>query len=192
MVDSPPAADVRDLYERYGRAIYRRCQMLFGNDEEARDAFHDVFVKVVEHHDSFRAEASPLTWLVRIATNHCLNRLRARRAGWHDRFAQAAAVGEATREPEALRHERVALVLRILGKLERAVQLAAIFYFVDEMSQQEAAAAVGCSVPTLRKHLRRFVKVARGELKLVDPDLLREGLEADFLFQSRPADVSDR
>ena len=46
----------------------------------------DVFAKALSHWNDFRAEASPLTWLIRIATHHCLNVLRAERAPWHQRF----------------------------------------------------------------------------------------------------------
>jgi len=167
--DSP---DIRELYETYGRSVYRRCQYLLRNDDDAHDALHEVFIKVVERYHSFRGESSPLTWLVRIATNHCLNLLRARRAGWRDRFQQTVSAGEATRDTEAAHFERAELVYGILKKLDRPVQLAAVHYFVDEMSQQEAAEAVGCSVPTLRKHLRRFITVARKQLQAIDADLV--------------------
>ncbi len=69
------------------------------------------------------------------------------------------------------RLERTEMVRALLAKLSRDEQEAAVYYFVDEMSQDEAAAACGCSVPTLRKRLRRFIEVARKQLKRDDADV---------------------
>ena len=66
--------------------MYSRCQYLLGDRTRAEDAMQDVFAKALGHWHEFRNEASPLTWLVRIATHHCLNVLRAERAPWHKRF----------------------------------------------------------------------------------------------------------
>ena len=38
-------------------------------EEEAKDAMHEVFIKASQHLSEFRGEASPLTWLYRIALN---------------------------------------------------------------------------------------------------------------------------
>jgi RNA polymerase sigma-70 factor (ECF subfamily) len=169
--DRTSHVDVTALYERYGRAVYRRCQYFLRNDADALDAMHDVFVKVVERHSEFRGQSSHLTWMVRIATNHCLNILRARRAGWRDRYEKTVEVDHAGREPhDASRLERRQVVDAVLGKLDRKTQLAAVYYFVDEMTQEDAAVAAGCSVPTLRKRLRSFIKTARREVKRIDVD----------------------
>lgn len=163
--------DVKTLYERYGRAVYRRCQYFLRNDADALDAMQDVFVKVVERHSEFRGQSSQLTWMVRIATNHCLNILRSRRAGWRDRYATTVKVDHAGRDPrDATRLERRQVVEAVLDKLDNKTQAAAIYYFVDEMTQEDAAAAAGCSVPTLRKRLRAFIKIARREVKKIDVD----------------------
>lgn len=155
------AADLTQLYERYGRAVYRRCQYFLGQDETARDAMHDVFVKVVERYHEFRGASSALTWLIRISTNHCLNLLRARNAAWHERYHHTVQVDLADRGPAEIEaFERRHLIRRLLATVGEDQQQAAIFYWVDEMNQAEAAAAAGCSVPTLRKRLRGFVSSA--------------------------------
>jgi RNA polymerase sigma-70 factor (ECF subfamily) len=156
--------DVRTLYEQYGRAVYRRCQYFLKQDEDARDALHDVFLKVIERAAEFRGEASPFTWVVRITTNHCLNLLRSKKALWRERFAQEQRVVAESPGLPGARLEKAELVWLVLGKVDRDCQTAAVHYFVDEMTQGEAAQASGCSVPTLRKRLRRFIEVARRSL----------------------------
>lgn len=166
--------DVREIYERYGRAVYRRCQYFLRDDDQAHDAMHDVFLKVVERADEFRADASPFTWVVSIATNHCLNILRARRATWRSRYEQTVKVDAELRSGdlgERLdRQERNDLLRAVLERADPKARAAAVYYFVDEMSQEQAAKAAGCSVPTLRKRLRSFIKSARRLLRGIDPE----------------------
>jgi RNA polymerase sigma-70 factor, ECF subfamily len=170
MPTSPTGVEIQALYERYGRAIYRRCNYFLRNEAQAEDAMHDVFVKVVESYHTFQGQASPLTWVVRITTNHCLNLLRSQRAGWRQRFESSSRVLDGARPSAFAEMERQELVRVVLDKVDKGVQQAAVYYFVDEMSQQEAADALGCSVPTLRKRLRSFVKSARKHLQSIDPD----------------------
>jgi len=164
--------NVQQLYERYGRAVLRRCQYFLRNDADAKDAMHDVFVKVAVRKNDFRGQSSPLTWMVRIATNHCLNILRSRRAAWKDRYQETVNVGSQQHQGHDDRLQRRQLLHTLLGTMDRKTQEAAIYYFVDEMTQEDAAHAAQCSVPTLRKRLRAFIRKARQGLKNIDADLV--------------------
>src|SRR5438874_1397149 len=75
------------LYEKYAGAVYARCRYLLRGEAEAEDAMQDVFAKAMGHLDGFRSEASPLTWLITIATRHCLNVIRGKGAAWHAQYA---------------------------------------------------------------------------------------------------------
>ena len=124
----------------------------------------DVFAKALGHWHEFRDESSPLTWLVRIATHHCLNVLRAERAPWHQRFErETRARGEGHGGPQ-LFEDREA-VQKLLAKLDLETQQAAIHYFVDEMTLDEVAAAIGRSVPTVRKRLASVAGAARAQIE---------------------------
>jgi RNA polymerase sigma factor (sigma-70 family) len=143
---------LRELYARYGGTVYGRCQYLLGDRTKAEDAMQDVFAKALLHWQDFRNEAQPLTWLIKIATHHCLNVLRAERAPWHQRFArETRARGEGHGGPQVLEDRES--VRKLLGKLDLETQQALIHYFVDEMTLDEVAAAIGRSVPTVRKRL---------------------------------------
>jgi len=136
--------------------VYGRCQYLLGDRTKAEDAMQDVFAKALGHWHEFRNEASPLTWLVRIATHHCLNVLRAELAPWHKRFErETRARGEGTGGPQ-LFEDREA-VQKLIAKLDLETQQAVIHYYVDEMTLEEVAAAIGRSIPTVRKRLSSVV-----------------------------------
>jgi len=166
--DAQPSrsTDLRELYTRYGGSVYGRCHYLLKNHAKAEDAMQDVFAKALDHAGGFRGESSPMTWLMTIATNHCLNLLRAERAPWHAQFA-AHETGRASRQADGAGphlFENREAVRQALSRVDPETQAVAIHYYVDEMTLEEVAAAVGRSVPTVRKRLETFAALSGEEL----------------------------
>ncbi|MCY1021650.1 RNA polymerase sigma factor [Pyxidicoccus sp. MSG2] len=156
---------MRELYTKYGGSVMGRCRYLLKDATKAEDAMHDVFARALTHGDDFRSEASPLTWLMKIATNHCLNQLRSERAGWRQWFERdAAARTEAHGGAGEL--ETRDLVRRLLAKVDVETQAAVVHYHVDGMTLEEVAAVLGRSVPTIRKRLERFAELGGEELRV--------------------------
>jgi RNA polymerase sigma-70 factor (ECF subfamily) len=145
------------LYTSCGGAVYARCRFLLRNDAAAEDAMQEVFARAWQRQDSFRGEASVLTWLMQIATHHCLNLLRSEQAPWRSHYlASQQARGEAHGGAQAL--EDRDSVRRSLAAFDLETQRIAVHYFVDEMTLEEIARALQRSVPTIRKRLRVFSK----------------------------------
>ena len=90
------------------------------------------------------------------------------------------------------RAERNELLRAVLERADPKARAAAVYYFVDEMSQEQAAKAAGCSVPTLRKRLRLFIKSARKVLRGIDRvGDLRRATGVTFPFPKIRAAVSN-
>lgn len=158
-------AVLRELYVKHGGSVRERCRYLLKDASRAEDAMHDVFARALVHGDSFRAEASPLTWLMKIATHHCLNQLRSEGAAWRRWFARdAAARSEGHGGAEEL--ETRDLVRKLLARVDAETQAAAIDYHVDGMTLEEVAAVLGRSVPTVRKRLEHFAELGGEELSV--------------------------
>ena len=68
-----------ELIFKYDRDILRLNVRLLGNWDEARDAYQETFLKVFRSIRQFRRQSSFYTWIFRIATNVCLDRLRQRK-----------------------------------------------------------------------------------------------------------------
>ena len=149
-----------ELYETHAAAVYGRCRYLLKDEAEAKDALQDVFVKVLQALPEFRAAASASTWVLRIATHHCLNLLRARKALWREQLRAA----QADRRQETEGPDRRELVRVLLAAAPEEAQEVAVLYFVDELTQAEIALDVGRSMRTVRKRPREFLACAREAL----------------------------
>jgi len=73
-------AAFEELVSRYEKKIYRLGLNLTGNPEDAEDVLQEAFLKAFEHLPEFRADSRFYTWLVRIAINEGLMKLRRRRS----------------------------------------------------------------------------------------------------------------
>src|SRR5437868_9314831 len=73
------AASFEELVDRYERKIFRLTMNITRNREDAEDAMQDAFMKAYSHLDKFHEDSRFYTWLVRIAANEALMRLRKRR-----------------------------------------------------------------------------------------------------------------
>jgi len=148
-------AALRELYAKYGGSVFGRCQYLLKDRSKAEDAMQDVFAKAISNYSKFRGEASPLTWLMKIATHHCLNLLRSEH-GWRSAF-------QSLRQPRPEAQHVPAMEIReavrhLLSRFDLETQAAVIHYHVDEMTLEEVAAVLNRSVPTVRKRLRYFAE----------------------------------
>src|SRR6202163_3629038 len=71
------------LVAQYERKIYRLAKHITQNDEDAEDVLQETFLKAYEHLDGFQGNSKFYTWIVRIAVNESLMKLRKRKG---DRF----------------------------------------------------------------------------------------------------------
>jgi RNA polymerase sigma-70 factor, ECF subfamily len=72
-------AAFEELVNRYEKKIYRLGLNLTGNPEDAEDLLQETFLKAFQHLPTFREDSRFYTWIVRIAINEGLMKLRKRR-----------------------------------------------------------------------------------------------------------------
>jgi RNA polymerase sigma factor (sigma-70 family) len=142
--------DVEQVYRDHGHLVLRRARQILNDDDEAREALQDIFVSLASRPDQFAGASSIATFLYRVTTNHCLNRLRNHRR--RTRLVEQARVnGRWTSQAEATVDARDALE-RLPEKLARV----AVYYYIDEMTQDEIAGVLGCSRRSVGKRLARL------------------------------------
>lgn len=180
-------SELEELYDRYADVLFHRCRGILGNDEEARDAVQETFARVIVHEDAFRRDSSPLTWMYRIATNHCLNRIRnqgRRRDKRRHHGAEMPAPRDETVDRDRWEAERT--VRRLLEDADDETRAIVIHLFFDDMTRADTAKMVGISQPTLRKRLRRFLAQARTHLEPTAEALTPSGLGMLLFFGVPP------
>lgn len=157
-------ASMEALYRTYGSMVLRRARTLLGDEHAAQDMVQEVFMKAIRAFPSFRGESSLTTWLYQVTTNHCLNAIRdgARRRRALERRMPL-------RDPVAESAEDRVGVDELLQQLPRELAEVAIYYYVDQMNQDEIATLLGVSERTVRNRLRDFKHAARHRLNL-DPE----------------------
>ncbi len=139
----------------------RRARALLGNDAEAQDALQEVFVRVIRSMGEFRGQSQPSTWLYRIVTNLCLNRIRDSKR--QRARLQEAGLGRSDVQPGgagAGPDGRIVLQ-RVLDRIDPELGEIAVYYYVDEMDQAEIASILGLSRRTIGYRLERFLAEAR-------------------------------
>jgi RNA polymerase sigma-70 factor (ECF subfamily) len=159
--------ELAELYDRYGHVVYHRCLRILKDEEEARDAVHEVFARVIRHGARFRGEASPLTFMYRVATNHCLNQLRNR----HGRANKLTVhreelAGSGHSGPPGADRQDLELVRAILDEVDEETRRCVVYTWFDDCTRQEVAELVGISVPTVRKRIEGFLHRARRRMGL--------------------------
>ena len=150
-----PPLDIDRVYREHGSIVLRRAGQILADADEAREALQDIFVELATRPEQFAGTSSVATFLYRVTTNHCLNRLRNRRR--RARLDERALVGGVWTAHPPISIDAQEALRRLPEELARI----AVYYFVDEMTQEEIAGLLGCSRRAVNKKLARV----QGELE---------------------------
>jgi RNA polymerase sigma-70 factor (ECF subfamily) len=162
-----PPLDVTALYRSHGDLVLGRCRTLLRNEADAQDALQEVFLKIHRHRESFRGESSPSTWLYRITTTTCLNRIRTRRRRPEDPVEELPPViTDSLLDGLAIRD----LVERLLASEDERTQSCVVYHYVDGMTHDEIGEMLGISGAAVRKRISTF----RASIKESPPPWLSE------------------
>jgi len=167
-----------ELVRRHSRRIFGTLAGLLGNAEDARDATQEVFLKAFENIGRFQGRSKFSTWLTSIAIHAGTDLLRQRKPsepleedeGFRPRLVQKWA-----EDPERLLavSQRNELVREAVLRLPEKYRIAVLLRDINQLSTEEAAAALDLSVPALK------ARVLRGRL------MLRESLAQHFVRQDK-------
>jgi RNA polymerase sigma-70 factor (ECF subfamily) len=147
-----PAIDVEALYRRYGPMVLRRCRAILADEDAAQDAMQDVFVLLLRKKSQLVGQY-PSSLLYRMATNRCLNVLRAakRRRDTPDEDALGRFQAPGSLEEEI---EGRDLVARLFDGERESTRRMVTLHHRDGMTLRDTAAAVGMSESGVRKRMR--------------------------------------
>jgi len=153
------------LVNRYERKIFRLTQNITQNREDAEDAMQEAFLKAFEHLGDFEGNSRFYTWLVRIAVNQALMKLRRRRSNIVS-LDEEIDTGEdmMPREIEDWgpspieRYEQTEMgeiLSKVIGELDPSFRIVFQLRDIEQLSTEETAEALGLSVPAVKSRLLR-------------------------------------
>lgn len=147
------------LYRRHRDRVVNFTRRLMGNMADGEEAAQEVFLKLYHARASYQARSRFLTYLFRIAFNHCLN-LKARHGNKlraPDNAALDAAASPPSREPEALtqQSELRAALQKALASLPEKQAAAVVLCHFEGMSCQSAADVLEVSEGAVKQLLHR-------------------------------------
>jgi RNA polymerase sigma-70 factor (ECF subfamily) len=136
------------------------------NDDDAADVLQETFLKAYTHIDDFQGNSKFYTWLVRIAVNEALMKLRKRRSDrtvpldepidtGEDEVAREVAVWDQNPEDSYSREELGRILDEAIQSLKPAYRTVFILRDIEEMSIEETAEALGLSISAVKSRLLR-------------------------------------
>lgn len=160
------AAAFTELVGRYERRIYRLARHITQHDEDAEDVLQEVFLKAYTRLDTFEGNSKFYTWLVRIAVNESLMKLRKRRSGrevsldepmdtGEEEVVREVAVWEATPEQRFSQVELRKILDEAVDSLDPIYRTVFMLRDVEELSTEETAEALNLSIPAVKSRLLR-------------------------------------
>ncbi len=168
LVTAARAGDIpafETLVNRYERKIFRLGMNITGSREDAEDVMQEAFLKAYQHLPEFEGNSRFYTWLVRIAVNQALMKLRKRRpnqvsldeeieTGDDSFFRDVEDWGPSPAE----RYEQTQLhdiLNEAISELDPNFRIVFQLRDIEEMSTEETADVLHLSVPAVKSRLLR-------------------------------------
>ena len=168
LVSAAKAGDVaafEELVNRYERKIYRLGMNITQNREDAEDVMQEAFLKSYTHLDRFQGESRFYTWLVRIAVNEALMKLRKRRPNQmsldeplndgEDAIYREIEDWGPSPEQKFAQTELNEILNSVIAELDPIFRVAFLLRDVEGISTEETAQILGISEAAVKSRLLR-------------------------------------
>jgi RNA polymerase sigma-70 factor, ECF subfamily len=158
----------RALYELYKDRVYSISLYFFHGDAVvASDITQEVFLKVIASIRQFRGDAEFSTWLYRLVVNACMDADRGRKsdAVVVDRSRIEAFPAPDSQEQEYERAEMTKSVRAAVSALAPKFRVAVLLRYFEDLSYEQMAKALHCSIGTVGSRLSRGHKLLAERLR---------------------------
>jgi len=163
-----------ELMYLYKDKIYHLAYRMLGNSQEAEDISQETFLRVYANLDRYDDQHKFSTWIYRIATNLCIDRIRKKKADfsldeswnadegidWYSKIPNY----DKSPEEEAIVNEEQEIIHNAILNLPPKYRVIMTLKYVEELSVQEISEVVNLSVATVKTRLHRGREYLRKQL----------------------------
>ena len=178
-----------ELAERYHRNIFRLAQNITQNREDAEDVLQETFLKAYQHLSEFQGNSKFYTWIVRIAVNEALMKLRKRKwdkTVWLDEplnvgdetVAREIAIWDDNPEERYSKAELAEILDKAVNSLAPSYRTVFALRDVEGLSTEETAQALDLSISAVKSRLLR----ARLQLRDKLTSFFKKKVEDPFAY----------
>ncbi|RIW27613.1 RNA polymerase sigma factor SigW [Bacillus salacetis] len=164
-----------EVIELYKDKVFQICFRMLGNRHEAEDISQEAFIRAYVNIHTFNQKRKFSTWLYRIATNLCIDRIRKKKPDYYldaevtgtdglTMYSQIAADGQLPEE-EVEEMELQAEIQRQILKLPDKYRSVIVLKYIDELSLQEISEILDLPLGTVKTRIHRGREALRKQLR---------------------------
>lgn len=166
-----------ELVLGYQSKVYALTFRYMGNEEDAYDMFQETFIKAYRSLPTFKGQSSFGTWIYRIASNVCLDELRRRKrriptlsldepATTLDGNELEVEIADTSYSIDILyeQKELSSSIQEVLDQMKKEHKTAIILRDILDLSYEEMAKVMGCSMGTVKSRLSRARNILKEKL----------------------------
>lgn len=144
------------LLERYTLLLLGVCMKYLKNEEEAKDAVQQIFLKVIQELQKYKVEYFK-SWLYMVAKNHCLMKLREKQGRPTTALPEKLAAQPGTEtDLKALEEndQTLSLMEESLRELNPEQQQCVILFYLQKKSYQQVSEATGYNMLQVKSYIQ--------------------------------------
>jgi len=143
------------LLERYTLLLLGVCMKYLKNEEEAKDAVQQVFLKVLTEVAKYKIDFFK-SWLYMVAKNHCLMKLRAQQGKYTQELKEEAAIEqlETDRNDLIANEKTYSLLEQSVDELNLEQKQCVTLFYLEKKSYQQITEATGFNLMQVKSHIQ--------------------------------------
>jgi RNA polymerase sigma-70 factor (ECF subfamily) len=166
-----------EIVEIYKNKVYQICYRMLGNRHEAEDAAQEAFIRAFVNINTFNQDLKFSTWLFRIATNLCIDKIRKKKPDYYldaevsgtDGLNLYSQIASETELPEdeletlELQEEVQKEILKLPDKYRTVI----VLKYIEELSLNEISQILNLPLGTVKTRIHRGRDALRQQLRYV-------------------------
>ncbi len=154
-----------ELVSRYKRLVFKVVYNIINNEQEVNDISQEVFLKVYKNLKAYNPEYKFSTWIVKIATNHCLDIVRKKKVDALP-IDEAIDVSDKKDTPEEfyIRKEKVERIREAISELPEKYRVPIILFHQNGLSYEEMTNIMNEPITIIKNRLYRARLMLKGKL----------------------------